>query len=261
MYFGNLTASVLFPIVVSQVWHRSGDKAMVQPYIRPALDALDWADKYCLDDTGFYRYTTRSNQGLKNQAWKDSSDAIVYPDGSQVENPLGTCEMQAFAYSAKLHFAELLWWIGDLREARRLYHEAKELKKRFNSFFWMEDLYCLAMAIDDHGQPVNSIASDPGHCVLFGIVETELVPRIVNRMMRSDLFSGWGVRTLSSDHPAYNPFAYHRGTVWPVENGSFVLAMARYGLHAEMWRLARALFVYCLVTILCCTLRRFMIKD
>ena len=242
LYFGNFTASVLFPIVVSQVWHWSGDKAIVQPHIRPALDAIAWADRYCLDETGFYRYATRSNQGLKNQAWKDSSDAIVYPDGSQVENPLGTCEMQAFAYAAKLHFAEMLWRFGDLAEARRLYREAKELKERFNSFFWMEDRNYIAMAIDNHGRPVRSISSDPGHCILSGIVETELVPRIVNRMMQPDLFSGWGVRTLSSEHPAFNPFAYHRGTVWPVENGSFVLAMARYGLHTEMWRLARALF-------------------
>jgi glycogen debranching enzyme len=136
----------------------------------------------------------------------------------------------------------MLWWFGELAEARRLHREAKELKTRFNSFFWMEDLGYIAMAIDSHGQPVKSISSDPGHCVLSGIVETELAPRIVNRMMQPDLFSGWGVRTLSSDHPAFNPFAYHRGTVWPVENGSFVLAMARYGLHTEMWRLAHALF-------------------
>ncbi|HEX5413271.1 MAG TPA: glycogen debranching N-terminal domain-containing protein [Terriglobia bacterium] len=242
LYFGNFTSPVLFPIVASQLWHWCGDKAMVQPYIKPALNALAWADKYCLDDTGFYRYTTRSIQGVKNQAWKDSSDAIVYPDGSQVENPLGTCEMQAFAYAAKLHFSELLWWFGHAGEARRLHREAKELKERFNSFFWMEDVGYLAMAIDNHGQPVKSISSDPGHCTLSGIVEAEFVPRIVSRMMRPDLFSGWGVRTLSSEHPAFNPFAYHRGTVWPVENGSFVLAMARYGLHPEMWRLARALF-------------------
>jgi glycogen debranching enzyme len=89
---------------------------------------------------------------------------------------------------------------------------------------------------------VKTIASDPGHCLLSGIVNEDLVPRLANRMMQPDLFSGWGIRTLSAEHPAYNPFAYHRGTVWPVENGAFVLAMARYGLHAEMWRLSRALF-------------------
>jgi glycogen debranching enzyme len=98
------------------------------------------------------------------------------------------------------------------------------------------------MAIDKENEIVKTIASDPGHCLLSGILHDEFVPRVAHRMMQPDMFSGWGIRTLSSEHPAYNPFAYHRGTVWPVENGSFVLGMARYGLHGEMWQLARALF-------------------
>lgn len=98
------------------------------------------------------------------------------------------------------------------------------------------------MAIDKDDRVVETIASDPGHCLLSGILHSDRIPRVVNRMLQPDMFSGWGIRTLSSRHPAYNPFAYHRGTVWPVENGSFILGMARYGLHEEMWRVARALF-------------------
>jgi glycogen debranching enzyme len=242
LYYGTANAVFLYPIVISELWHWTGNKEALRPYVRPALEALAWADKYSRDESGFYKYNTRSMQGVKNQGWKDSSDAIVYPDGAQVQDPIGTCEMQAFAYAAKLHFAEVLWWLGELQQAQRLYREAEELKKRFNDFFWLDEEGYVGMAIDPDNGLVKTISSDAGHCLLSGILQEEAVPRVVNRMMQPDLFSGWGIRTLSSKHPAYNPFAYHRGTVWPVENGGFVLGMARYGLHGEMWRLARALF-------------------
>ena len=242
LYFGTSTAPFLYPIVVSEMWHWIGDKELIRPYVKPALETLAWADKYSRDQSGFYKYKTRSEQGMKNQGWKDSSDAIVYPDGTQVKDPLGTCEMQAFAYAAKLHFSEVLWWLDEVEEARRLYYDAADLKSRFNDRFWMEEEHYVAMAVDKDDKLVKTIASDPGHCLLSGILHEECVPRVVNRMLQPDMFSGWGVRTLSSQHPAYNPFAYHRGTIWPVENGGFVMGMARYGLHAEMWRLARALF-------------------
>ena len=242
-YFGSVTTPFLYPICVSELWHWTGDLDLVRPFVKPALDGLAWADEYSLDrKTGFYVYDTLSEDGPKNQAWKDSDDAIVYPDGSQVPDPLGTCEMQAFAYAAKLHFAEVLFWLGDRHDARRLFEEAEALKRRFNERFWMEDEGFVAMAIDGDGRVVKTIASDPGHCVTAGILPAERAARVVERLLEPDMFSGWGVRTLSTKHPAYNPFAYHRGTVWPVENAGFVLGMARYGLHAPMWRLARALF-------------------
>ncbi len=240
--YGTATTPFLYPIVISALWHWIGDKDLLRPYVKPALETLGWADKYIRDDNGFYKYKTLSKQGIKNQGWKDSGDAIVYPDGSQVKDPIGTCEMQAFAYAAKLHFSEFLWWLGETEQAYRLYREAEELKKRFNEKFWLGDEGYIAMAIDPDNLLVKSISSDAGHCLLSGILPTDCVPRVVNRMMQPDLFSGWGVRTLSSRHPAFNPFAYHRGTVWPVENASFVLGMARYGLHGEMWQLARAFF-------------------
>lgn len=242
LYFGTISTPFLFSIGLSELWHWTGNKDAIRPFIQPALAALDWADKYSRDDDGFYKYATRSEQGVKNQGWKDSSDAIVYADGSQVNDPLGTCEMQGFAYAAKIHFSETLWWMGEIEQARRLHAEAGELKKRFNDRFWIEDANYLAMAVDSSGNMVKTIASDPGHCLLSGILDPQLVPRIVDRMLRPDMYSGWGIRTLSSEHPAYNPFAYHRGTVWPVENGAFVLGMARYGLRGEMWQLARSLF-------------------
>jgi glycogen debranching enzyme len=242
LYFGSISGSFLYPLLISELWHWSGNLDLVRPFVKHAIRALEWADTYSLDDTGFYRYQTHSEQGMKNQGWKDSEDAIVYPDGSQVRTPIGTCEMQAFAYAAKMHFSEILWWTGESSLARRLFQDATALKERYNARFWMEDEGCFAMGIDHHGQLIRSVASDPGHCLLSGIVDESRVPRLANRLMMRDMFSGWGIRTLSAAHPAYNPFSYHRGSVWPVENGAFVLGFARYGLYGEMQRLARAVF-------------------
>jgi glycogen debranching enzyme len=242
LYFGSASASFLFPIAVSELWHWTGDLDSVRRYVDTALGAIKWADTYSLDSTGFYRYKTHSVQGIKNQGWKDSSDAIVYPDGSQVEAPIGTCEMQAFMYVAKAHFSEVMWRLGQKETAWRLFREAEDLKKRFNEKFWMEDEGYYGMGIDSKGELIRSIGSDPGHCLLAAIISEDRIKRVANRMMQDDLFSGWGIRTLSSYHPAFNPFSYHRGSVWPVTNAVFVLGFSRFGLHGEMHRLAKAMF-------------------
>src|SRR6185437_15804657 len=183
-YYGTSTGPFLFPICVSELWHSTGDKDAVRPFVKPALEALTWADKYSRDKDGFYKYRKRSEQGIKNQGWKDSSDAIVYPDGSQVEDPLGTCEMQAFAYAAKLHFSEVLWWLGESENARHLHHDAEELKKRFNDKFWLPEQSYVAMAVDKDDRLVETISSDAGHCLLSGILDSDFAPHVAKRLMR-----------------------------------------------------------------------------
>jgi glycogen debranching enzyme len=242
-YYGSITTSGFYPVAVSELWHWTGDKELVRPLVAPALKALRYLDEFCdRDRQGFYRYLTRSKQGTKHQAWKDSPDAVVREDGSPVEPPLAACEEQGFVYLAKVHLSELLWWLGETEEARRLFREAGELKKRFNEQFWMEDEGFYAMGLDAEGRQIKAITSNPGHCLATAIVDESLVARTAARLLREDLFSGWGVRTLSSENPAYNPYSYHRGSVWPVENGTFALAFLRYGLHAELERIARAQF-------------------
>ena len=243
MYYGGVTGSIYYPVVVSGLWHWTGSKEVVSPFIEPALAGLHWADTYGdIDGDGFYEYDCRSKQGEKNQGWKDSSDAIVYEDGSQVKDPLGTCEMQAFVYASKLHLSEVLWWMDRGDEARELYTQAQELKKRFNDVFWMDDENYLGMAIDSQDRLSRSIASDPGHCLASGILDENRAKLVADRLMSKEMFSGWGVRTLSAKHPAFNPFAYHRGTIWPVENAVFAIAFARYGLHDHLHWLAKAMF-------------------
>ena len=242
-YYGSITTSGFYPVIVSELWHWTGDRELVRRFVEPAMKGLRWLDEYAdFDRDGFYEYQTRSEQGLRNQGWKDSDDAIVHEDGSQAPVPLATCEEQAFVYLAKLHLSELLWWLEQKEEARRLYHQATELKKRFNEAFWMPDLQFVAMALDGEKRQVRSIGSNAGHCLAAGIVDEELVRTTADRLFEPDMFSGWGIRTLSDRHPAYNPYSYHRGSVWPVEHGSFAVGLVRYGLHDHVERICRAQF-------------------
>ncbi len=151
-YYGAMTTSAFYPVAVSELWHWTGDKELIAPLIEPALRALNWLDQYTnLHGDGFHYYLTRSVQGMRNQAWKDSGDAVVYEDGTQVEPPIATCEEQGFAYAAKLQFAEVLWWFDRKEDARRLYHEAQEFKKRFNERFWMTERKFVAFGLDSFG--------------------------------------------------------------------------------------------------------------
>ncbi len=242
-YYGSITTSGFYPVLVSELWHWTGDRERVQSFVRPALDALHWLERFSdRDGDGFYDYQTRSSQGVLHQGWKDSPDAIVDADGAPVSPPIATCEEQAFIYVAKLHLSETLWWLDEKEEARRLFHEAGELKKRFNEVFWMEEEGFFAMGLDATGRPIRSIGSNPGHCLAAGIVDSSLAERTARRLMADDLWSGWGVRTLSDRHPAFNPYSYHRGSVWPVENASFTLGFLRFGLHAELETICRGMF-------------------
>lgn len=242
-YYGSITTSGFYPVAVSELWHWTGDKELVRPLVEPAMKALKWLDEYGdMDGDGFYEYQTRSSQGVKHQAWKDSADAVVYEDGAQVEPPIATCEEQGFAYLAKLHMSEVLWWLDEKDAAKRLFREASELKKRFNEAFWMEDEGYFALGLDPQKRQIKSVTSNPGHCLATAIVDDALVPRTALRLIADDLFTGWGVRTLSSSHPAYNPYSYHRGSVWPVEHGTFAVAFTRYGYHKVVQLIARAQF-------------------
>ncbi|MEO8725710.1 MAG: glycogen debranching N-terminal domain-containing protein [Acidobacteriaceae bacterium] len=242
-YYGSLTTSGLYASVVAELWHWTGDKDAVRPYISPAMKALHWVDTLGdQDGDGFSEYRTRSRDGLKNQGWKDSGDAMVYEDGSQVDVPISPSEEQGFLYFSKLQLSEVFWWLDEKEDAKRLYHEAEELKKRFNDKFWMEDEGFFAMALDPDKRQVKSIASNAGHVLASGIADDALVQHAADRLLAPDLFTGWGIRTLSSLHPAYNPYSYHRGSVWPVEHGTFAMGLMRLGLHQHVERIARAQF-------------------
>jgi len=176
--------------------------------------------------------------GYENQSWKDSSGAIVYPDGTPVKGPKALCELQGYVYDAWLRMAEVYDIFQKVDRARMLREKARELFARFNEKFWSEDEGFYALALDGDKKQVLSIASNPGHCLWSGIVPPERARRVVARLMQPDMWSGWGVRTLSAKHPAYNPYSYQNGSVWPHDNVIIALGFRRYGCAEEARRIA-----------------------
>lgn len=245
-HYATMTTPLFFPVALSELWHWTGERDVVGSLLDTACRCLKWAHEYGdQDGDGFVEYETSSEYPQKNQSWKDSDQAIVHADGSQVEAPIATCESQAFAYAAHLRLAELLWWFDRKDESLQLMERARVLKQRFNEVFWLEEEQFVALALDRRKRPVRSIASNAGHCLASNILDSDRVERVAERLFARDLFSGWGVRTLSSDHPAYNPYAYQRGNVWPAEQAAFALGFWRWGLRSHAAKLCRAQFEAC----------------
>lgn len=241
-YYGTQTTAALFPLVLTELWHWTGDTDLLRRHRSTAERALEWAERDGdLDGDGFLEYRQRSPVGIKNQAWKDSDEAIRYPDGGQVPNPIATVEEQAFHYIALVRMAEACLALEDDEAADRYLAHARRLREAWQAAYWMPDEGFYAMALDPEKRPVRSIGSNAGHALAAGIVPPQHAALVADRLMAGDLFSGWGIRTLSNRHPAYNPWAYHLGTVWPVENATFALGFKRYGLDDHADRLVRAL--------------------
>jgi glycogen debranching enzyme len=242
-YYGDYATAPDFLIMLGQYLAWTDDRATVRELLPVARKAIDWLDRYGdLDGDGFLEYVTRSAMGVKNQGWKDSHDAIVDERGDIIPNPIATSELQAYWYAGLEQAAFVFLVAGDAGYARALLARARSLKRRFDRAFWLEEDGFYALGLGPDKRPIRSVASNAGHLLAAGIVPVEKGAQVVQRLMAPDLFSGWGIRTLSSEHAAYNPFSYHLGSVWPVENGTFALGFARYGRFAELHRLAEGLF-------------------
>jgi glycogen debranching enzyme len=240
-YYGTADATPLYLTTLHAAFMASGDRNMLEAHLDTAERCLAWIDAYGdRDGDGFQEYETRSRDGYENQSWKDSGEALVYPDGSLVKGPKATCELQGYVYDAWLRMAELFDILQKYDDANRLRNKANDLFERFNSAFWDETEGSYFFALDGDKKPVRSVASNPGHCLWSGIVPPERAKRLVGRLMRNDMFSGWGIRTLSSRHKSFNPFHYQIGAVWPHDNGLIAQGMARYGFREEACRVAQA---------------------
>jgi glycogen debranching enzyme len=239
-YYGSADATPLFLIVLHEAWKWLGDISLLKQYREIALGCLEWIDKYGdLDGDGFQEYKTYSSVGYENMGWKDAGDAIVYPDGSQVKQPKALCELQGYVYDAWLRMAEVFSALGETDRSLELKSKAATLKKQFNQKFWCEDIGFYAQALDANKQPVKSITSNVGHCLWSGIISDEHAQQVVQRFFQPDLWSGWGIRTLSSTNPAFNPHSYHLGSIWPHDNGLIALGFKKYGFDEEAARVAR----------------------
>jgi glycogen debranching enzyme len=242
-YYGDYATAPDFLIMLGQYLAWTNDVATVRELLPAARKAIHWLEHYAdLDGDGFIEYVTRSEKGVKNQGWKDSGDAVIDDAGEVVENPIASSELQAYWYAGLEQVALAFFAAGDRAYAVDLLRQARSLKRRFDKAFWMEDEGFYALALGPDKRPVRSIASNAGHLLATGIVPVDKGKRVAQRLMQPDLFSGWGIRTLSSDHVAYNPFSYHLGSVWPVENGTIAFGFARYSCWPELHRLAEGLF-------------------
>jgi hypothetical protein len=229
------TSPALYALALAEVWAWTGDRARVCPRLDAALAGLRWMDTRCdCDADGLYECSdTAPNDGGDVYAALDESGGLAEP-------PVAKCEAQGYAFLAKVRLSQILAHVGRARDAQRLAREAGELQKRFVDRFWLDDLGFLAAGLDGEKRPIRTVASGPGHCLAAGIVPRALVRRVADRLLRTDMFSGWGVRTLSAEHPAYNPHGYRCGSVWPVEQGTFALGMALAGLHDDAERIVHA---------------------
>ncbi len=235
-YYGAADATPLFVVLLDEYERWTGDTKLVQSLERAARAALAWIDEYAdLQGNGYVSYQRRNEQtGLENQCWKDSWDSISYRNGDLPGFPRATCELQGYAYDAKMRGARLarrVW--KDAAFADRLEKEAADLKRRFNRDFWVEDGEYFAVAVDSDGRRVDSLTSNNGHLLWSGIVDKSKARAVVRHLMGPRLFSGWGIRTLAEGEARYNPIGYHVGTVWPFDNSFIAWGLRRYGFKAE----------------------------
>jgi len=239
-YYGTADATPLYLIALHAAWRGTGDVELLERHLPTAERCLTWIDKYGdRDGDGFQEYQTRSKDGYENQGWKDSGEALVYPDGSLVKGPKALVELQGYVYDAWRRMAEVFEALGEEERAMQLRAKAAKLYQRFNDVFWDEASGFYAFCLDGDKKPVLSVTSNPGHCLWSGIVPADRAARVVSRLMEDDMWSGWGIRTLSSTHPAFNPRSYQNGSVWPHDNGLIALGFRRYGFAKEAALIAR----------------------
>jgi glycogen debranching enzyme len=242
-YYGTVDATPLFLVVLSELWRWTGDDGIVLELEQAARRALHWIDAYGdRDGDGFVEYLRRASHGIDNQNWKDSYNSMVFHDGALARAPIAPVEVQGYVYDAKLRMAELarrVW--RDEATAVRLEAEATTLRERFDAAFWLPERGWYALGLDADKRPIDALASNMGHLLWSGIVPDYRVADVAGRLASGPLWSGWGVRTLAADEPAFDPLEYHNGTVWPHDNSLIALGLAQAGRRGEAERVVRAL--------------------
>ena len=233
-YYGTVDATPLWLMLLDEYERWTGDAELIDRLWPNALAALAWVDKYGdIDDDGLIEYERHSRRGLLNQGWKDSGDAIRNADGTLADGPIALVEVQGYAYAARRGIARLARMRGDEALADAQEDAAEKLRARFEETFWMEDAGMYAMALDGDKRPVTGIASNAGHALWTGIASQERATSVGRVLTSPGMWSGWGIRTLSSETVGYNPIGYHLGTIWPHDNAICAAGLARYGLVGE----------------------------
>jgi glycogen debranching enzyme len=242
-YYGSVDATPLFVVLAGLYAERTGDYGTIQE-LWPAIEAaLGWIDGPAdTDDDGFIEYYRMSEEGLANQGWKDSHDAICHADGRLADGPITLAEVQGYVYMAKLLAAKCARRLGHPHRAFELEDQAARLAQRFDAAFWCGDIDTYAIALDGAEEPCRVRSSNAGQLLFTGIVPPDRAVRLAEGLLRPQFFSGWGVRTLSALERRYNPMSYHNGSIWPHDNALIVLGLARAGFKAAAGRIFEGLY-------------------
>ena len=241
-YYGSIDSTPLFVMLAGAYLDRTDDRESLRTIWPNILAALNWIDEYGdVDRDGFVEYQAKSCRGLIQQGWKDSHDAIFYADGNIAEPPIALCEVQGYAYAAKLAGVRLARALGSGEFAEELSRETDDLREKFNREFWDDGLGTFALALDGSKKKCSVKSSNPGHCLFSGIASAEHAARVADSLLSEELFSGWGIRTLGTGEVRYNPMSYHNGSVWPHDNAIAAHGLARYGFHEQAMKIFSAM--------------------
>ena len=242
-YYGSVDATPLFVMLAGEYSERTGDLSFLQSIWPNVEAALAWIENYGdRDRDGFVEYDRRTPEGLTNQGWKDSHDLVFHADGSLAQGPIALVEVQAYVYAAMEAAAKIARRLGLNLRASELERRASDFRMRFDAAFWDDELGSYVLALDGAKRPCRVRTSNAGHALYTGIALKERAEPLVRGLMSSEFFSGWGIRTVATSEPRYNPMSYHNGSVWPHDNAMIARGFARYGFAAAAARVFDALF-------------------
>ncbi|HKZ38162.1 MAG TPA: amylo-alpha-1,6-glucosidase [Chryseolinea sp.] len=243
LYYGTIDATPLFISLAGAYLERTNDLATIEKMWPNIEKALHWIDTYGdIDGDGFIEYKTKSSKGLTNQGWKDSVDAVFYEDGRLAEDPIALCEVQGYVYDAKIRAGQIAKELGYHKIASRLESEAYQLKENFNRMFWSESKQTYVIALDGKKNQCNVVSSNAGHCLFSGIATPPRAEIVAKNLLSESMFSGWGIRTISTQEQRYNPMSYHNGSIWPHDNAMIAYGFSRYHLMNEVIQVVTGTF-------------------
>lgn len=242
-YYGSIDSTPLFIVLAGEYYKRTGDLSTIKELWPNIMLALQWIEKYGdIDNDLFVEYSRKEKSGLFNQGWKDSHDSVSYRDGNIAEPPIALCEVQGYVYDALINAFQLSQVMGMKEEAGKLMRRAEAIRQKFNETFWFDEKSTFYLALAGNKKPCNIVASNPGHCLFSGIATMEHARDVAKSLLSGNMFTGWGIRTLSSEELRYNPMSYHNGSVWPHDNALIAFGLSRYGLKEEVKTIAAGLF-------------------
>jgi glycogen debranching enzyme len=243
LYYGSVDSTPLFVVLAGMYLERTGDLRTIGRLWPSIQAALRWMDEYGdRDGDGFVEYAREGGNGLVNQGWKDSVDAVFHADGAYAEGPVALCEVQGYVYAAKRHAAKMAAALGRWELATTLDLQADALKAAFEEAFWCEEIGTYALALDGRKQQCKVRSSNAGQVLFSGIAAPERAQAVADQLLGHEFFTGWGIRTIGVSEIRYNPMSYHNGSVWPHDNALIGLGLSRYGLNQHLQRLFSGIF-------------------